>query len=61
MTEILLAGLAMMLIFEGIMPFVSPRSWKETFRKIAELADTHLQIGGLISMLTGLALLYIVL
>ena len=61
MTEILLAGLAMTLIFEGIMPFVSPRSWKETFRKIAEFSDAHLQIGGLISMLTGLALLYIVL
>ena len=61
MIEILLAGLALMLIFEGIMPFVAPRVWKESFRRIAELSDANLQLAGLASMLAGLVLLYFVL
>ena len=61
MIEILLAGLALMLIFEGIMPFVAPRVWKESFRRIAELSDAYLQLAGLASMLAGLVLLYFVL
>ena len=60
MIEILLAGLALMLIFEGIMPFVAPRVWKESFRRIVELSDAHLQLAGLASMLAGLVLLYFV-
>lgn len=61
MIEILLAGLALMLIFEGIMPFVAPRVWKESFRRIVELSDAYLQLAGLASMLAGLVLLYFVL
>ena len=60
MIEILLAGLALMLIFEGIMPFVAPRAWKDSFRRITELSDAYLQLAGLASMLAGLALLYFV-
>ncbi len=60
MTEILLAGLALMLIVEGITPFVAPRIWKESFRRITEFSDARLQIAGLVSMLAGLGLLYFV-
>ena len=60
MIEILLAGLALMLIFEGIMPFVAPRVWKESFKRITELSDAYLQFAGLASMLAGLVLLYFV-
>ena len=60
MIEILLAGLALMLIFEGIMPFVAPRAWKDSFRRITELSDTNLQLAGLATMLAGLVLLYFV-
>lgn len=60
MIEILLAGLALMLIFEGITPFVAPRAWKDSFRRITELPDSYLQLAGLASMLAGLVLLYFV-
>ncbi len=60
MIEILLAGLALMLIFEGIMPFVAPRAWKDSFRRITEFPDSYLQLAGLASMLAGLVLLYFV-
>jgi len=49
-----------MLIVEGITPFVAPRIWKESFRRITEFSDARLQIAGLVSMLAGLGLLYFV-
>lgn len=58
MSELLLAGLALMLVFEGIMPFIAPRAWKEAFRRIVTLPDGQLRVAGLVSMLAGLAMLY---
>ena len=55
--EILFAGAAMMLIFEGLMPFLAPRAWRETFRRILAFTDGQLRFAGLISMVAGLALL----
>ena len=53
----LLLALALMLIIEGIFPFVFPVAWRDTFRKIAERPPHHIRIGGLIVMVIGLALL----
>ena len=47
-----------MLVFKGLLPFVSPRAWKEAFRRILALPDGQLRVAGLISMLVGLAMLY---
>jgi uncharacterized protein YjeT (DUF2065 family) len=58
--DILLAGLALMLVFEGIMPFIAPRQWRETFRRVIELSDGQLRFVGLASMALGLALLFMV-
>jgi uncharacterized protein len=53
----LLLALALMLIIEGIFPFVFPVAWRDTFRKIAERPPHHIRIGGLIVMAIGLVLL----
>ena len=58
MKEILLAGLALMLVFEGLLPFVAPRAWRETFRKAIELSDGQLRFVGLASIVIGLMTLY---
>ncbi|SMB25536.1 conserved protein of unknown function [Sterolibacterium denitrificans] len=55
----LLLAFALMLIIEGLMPFLAPRVWREGFRRVTELADGQLRFLGLISMLTGLVLLII--
>ncbi len=60
MGDILLAGIALMLILEGILPFTVPRFWREMFRRITELNDGQLRFAGLSSMLVGLVLLYLV-
>lgn len=57
MGNTLLAALALMLVIEGILPFVAPRVWREAFRKATELADGQLRFVGLTSMLIGVVLL----
>ncbi len=60
MLEVLAAGVALTFIFEGIMPFVAPRAWRDVFRKAIELNDGQLRFFGLVSMVAGLAILFFV-
>ena len=53
-----LIGLAMMLVIEGMIPFVFPELWRETFRKLVMLSDGQLRFVGITAMLSGLLLLY---
>lgn len=52
-------ALALMLVVEGILPFVAPQVWRGTFRRVLELKDGQLRFIGLVSMLSGIALLAI--
>jgi uncharacterized protein YjeT (DUF2065 family) len=51
---------ALMLVIEGILPFLMPAVWREVFRKLTEMSDGQVRFIGLSSMLAGLVLLYIV-
>ncbi|AWI77078.1 MAG: DUF2065 domain-containing protein [Azoarcus sp.] len=55
----LLTAFALMLIIEGIVPFVAPATWRETFLRLARMADGQIRFIGLSSMLAGLILLYV--
>ncbi|WED43430.1 DUF2065 domain-containing protein [Legionella cardiaca] len=55
-----LSALALVLVFEGLMPFTSPVKWKELLRKIIGQDERVLRITGLFSMLVGVILLTIV-
>ncbi|MDP2171681.1 MAG: DUF2065 domain-containing protein [Rhodocyclaceae bacterium] len=57
MTTLLLA-LALMLVIEGLLPFVAPRVWRETFRRVTELGDGQLRFIGLTSIIIGLVILF---
>ncbi|NMG48894.1 DUF2065 family protein [Azoarcus communis] len=59
MGSTLLTAFALMLIIEGILPFVAPAAWRETFSRLASMADGQIRFIGLSSMLVGLILLYI--
>jgi uncharacterized protein YjeT (DUF2065 family) len=48
-----------MLVLEGLLPFLAPALWRETFRKMTEMPDGQLRFVGLTSMLGGLLLLYL--
>ncbi|MBN9286635.1 MAG: DUF2065 domain-containing protein [Gammaproteobacteria bacterium 39-13] len=59
MWDDLFAAMALLFVFEGIMPFVSPARWRIVLRTVADQSDTALRIMGLSSMLMGAVLLYI--
>lgn len=53
-----LVAMALLLVIEGIWPFLSPASLRQAMRLLLEQHDAALRIAGLVSMLCGLALLY---
>ncbi len=55
------AALALMLVLEGLLPFVSPASWRSVMRRIGSLADGQIRFFGLASIFGGLALLLLLL
>ena len=59
MGDILLPALALMLVIEGLLPFLVPGFWRETFRRLTEMSDGQVRFVGLTSMLAGLLLLYL--
>ena len=59
MTTSLLIALALMLVLEGLLPFLAPGVWRETFRRLVELSDGQIRFVGLTSMLIGLFLLMV--
>ena len=60
MWESLLAAFALMLVLEGIMPFLYPKKWRNLVAALAQINDRQMRIMGLISMLLGVGLLYLV-
>ncbi|MFZ2628909.1 MAG: DUF2065 domain-containing protein [Rugosibacter sp.] len=59
MLKTLLLAFALMLLIEGMLPFLAPRVWRETFRRITELAEGQIRFIGLSSIVLGLILLTI--
>ena len=57
MGDLLLAALALMLVFEGLLPFFSPKRWREVFLRATQMSDGQIRFIGLTSMLIGLAML----
>lgn len=51
-------GVALFLVFEGILPFLNPNGVREMLQRIGSLNDHQLRFAGLTSMLLGLLLLY---
>jgi hypothetical protein len=52
-----LGALALMLVAEGLLPFLSPVSWRSVFERAMKLSDGQIRFLGLISMLAGVAML----
>lgn len=53
-------AMCLVLVIEGLLPFLAPRAWRSMVQGAAGLSDRGLRIAGLASMLMGTALLYIV-
>jgi uncharacterized protein len=55
----LLSGLAILLVVEGLIPFLNPARARRGFEQLVRLADGELRLAGLISMAVGLGLLFL--
>ncbi len=53
----LLNAIALVLIIEGLMPFVSPSGLKKTYESIQQIPDSKLRTFGLVSVIAGVMLL----
>ena len=55
----LLMAIALMLVVEGLLPFLAPKVWRETFLRLMQLSDGQIRFFGLTSMIVGLVLLFV--
>ena len=58
MWDELLAACGLMLVLEGVLPFLSPQALRHTLLQMAQLEDRILRFAGLASMALGLLVLY---
>ena len=56
--QVLPAAIALVLILEGLMPFISPNRWRNMLEAVGQMEDRVIRNIGLSSMLLGVAILY---
>ena len=56
----LLAALALVLVIEGMVPFLNPKSLRRMVAMVSQLDDRTLRLTGLVSMIIGVLLLTLV-
>ncbi len=56
----LLIAFSLALVIEGILPFLYPSRWRRLVAQLAVIDDKTLRMMGLISMIAGVGLLFLV-
>jgi uncharacterized protein YjeT (DUF2065 family) len=57
--DLLLGAVALMLVLEGLLPFLSPAAWRSVFERATQLSDGQIRFLGLSCMVLGLVLLVV--
>ena len=57
MSDSWLTAFALMLVIEGMLPFAVPSVWRDAFKRLTEMSDGQIRFIGLISIVSGLAVL----
>ena len=55
--DLLLPACALVLVIEGVLPFVSPGGWRRLFEQATRLSDGQIRFLGLSSMIAGMVML----
>ena len=58
MLDYFLTALGLMLVIEGLMPFLFPAAWREGLSKLIQFQDGQTRFVGLTLMLSGLLMIY---
>ncbi len=56
----LAVAFCLMLVIEGIIPFIAPGRWRHMLEAVEQLDNRAVRLIGLASMLAGTALLYLI-
>jgi uncharacterized protein len=57
-SDLWLGALALMLVLEGLLPLLSPSSWRQMFERATQMADGQIRFMGMASVLIGVLLLW---
>ncbi len=57
MSDVLWVACALVLVFEGVLPFLSPTVWRQVFERALKMSDGQIRFIGLSSMLLGVGLM----
>ena len=57
--DLLIGAFALLLVMEGLLPFLSPTSWRAVLERIMQMNDGQIRVLGMSSMLAGVAMLYL--
>ncbi|PUE63211.1 DUF2065 domain-containing protein [Limnohabitans sp. 2KL-17] len=60
MLDTLLLALGLMLILEGLMPMISPFKWRRLFEQLLQLDDGQIRFFGMLMVIAGLLIFWIV-
>lgn len=59
MSDAIWIALALLLVLEGLMPAINPGAWRRMFEQIMQLNDQQIRTVGLVSMVLGLIMLWV--
>ena len=59
MSDVFWSALALVLVIEGVLPFLSPGTWRRGFNQLMAMRDGQLRFFGLCSIAAGLLLLWL--
>ena len=57
-SDVLWTAFGLMLIFEGLFPFLSPEGWRQTMAQLLALHDGQIRFFGLVCVLGGVLMLW---
>ena len=57
LTDSLWTAFALVLVIEGLLPFLSPASWRRVFTQMVQLRDGHIRFFALLCILSGIVML----
>ncbi len=60
MLDTFLQAVCLVLILEGIVPFLNPGRWRKLVAQLAAISDKQLRVIGLASMLIGAGALFLI-
>lgn len=56
LSDLLWPAMALVLVFEGLMPFLAPSAWRRLFTELLQMRDGQIRFFGLLCVLSGLVL-----